>query len=451
MAPAQTLHRLYVALGLVLLVAPGTVLVPTEPATAAPACSTAAQPQPAIAELPWAQRWFQFERIWPIATGRGVRVAVIDSGVDATHAQLRDGQVLAGMDMLTNTAGGNVDCDSHGTAVASLIAASASQGVGFAGLAHHASILPIRVSERNTESSTTEESPVDPALFARAVRWAADQGARVINVSVVFYVDHAVVRDAVRYARGRGSVIVAAVGNHHGPQAPLDRPTYPAAYLGVVGVGAIAADGTRLPASAVGPYVDLVAPGDEVTAAVRRAGHARWSGTSFAAPFVSAAAALLLSAAADMSSDQVVQRLYATADPPAGAPDGYGHGVVNPYRALTEGLSGTTEPAWVPGAPDPTVDPLAQARERRWQDDGRLATMATVGAVGLAVVAVLAMVVRVRGRRSGWSPTRLGSSPEPSTVYVDDPERVFFTVPAPGGGASATDNADPAAVRQRGQ
>src|SRR5687768_3846063 len=85
-----------------------TVMSPwlTGPAEAAPPCRIAAEPQPVIAELPWAQRWLQPDRVWPLTGGRGVTVAVVDSGVDVTHPQLRGTQALPGMDLVSGTPGG---------------------------------------------------------------------------------------------------------------------------------------------------------------------------------------------------------------------------------------------------------------------------------------------------------------------------------------------------------
>jgi membrane-anchored mycosin MYCP len=433
---AKILYRIYVPAHLALLVASIVSVAPqfAAPAIAAPVCR-AAEPMPPIAELPWAQRWLQPDRVWPLATGRGVTVAVLDSGVDAGHPQLRDGPVLAGVDMVTNAGPGNVDCDSHGTAVGSILAARPARGIGFAGLAPGASLLPVRVVEQGVERAPGEEPPVSPSVLATALRWAADQGAHVINVSVVFYVDHQVIADAVRHAQSKGAIVVAAVGNAHDEQrSGPDAVPYPAAYSGVVGVGAMGPDGSRLSTSYVGPHVDLVAPGGNVTAAARLGGHRQdWTGASFAAPFVSAAAALLVSADSSLSAAQVIQLLYASADPPGGSREEYGHGVVNPYRALTERYD-LRRPAVEQSLPEPVDDPRAGARERRWHLDGRLAGLVTVAATALAMLALLAGSVWRRGRRDGWRPARRASrTPACTAAEAADPARVFFTVPAPPG------------------
>jgi membrane-anchored mycosin MYCP len=398
------------------------VPVLADPAQAAPVCTARTDPRPVIRPLPWAQQWFEPQRIWSITRGQRATVAVVDSGVDASHPQLRDGRVRTGLDLVTNTPGGNVDCDSHGTAVASVIAGSTVDGVGFAGLAPRAEILPVRVTERGGAEP-------DPAVLAAALRVAADEGARVITVSVVLHADHPEVAAAVRHAQSRNAVVVAAAGDHHEDGRAVDPPAYPAAYPDVIGVGASAADGSRAPDSYVGPHVDLLAPGVDVTAAARGTGHAVWRGTGLASAFVSAAAALLVSADDRAPAADVIRRLFATADPPAGPRGGSGHGVVNPYRALTEHTA-NGRPVAVPPPRDLGTDPVAAARERRWRHIAGVAVLITAGCLGLAALAIAARAAWRRGRLSGWAPVRRTASAPPPPLD-DEPEQAFFSVPAP--------------------
>ena len=402
------------------------MMVFTGPAAArAPSCRSPVQPQPQVTALPWTQRWLQPARAWSVSRGRGVTVAVVDSGVDAAHPQLRGGPVLDGWDMVTGGPGGAVDCDSHGTGVASLIAAAPVDGVGFAGLAPAARILPVRVDERDNEARAGLD-PVSPAGFAAGLRWAVDHGARVANVSIVFYTDHRVVADAVAYARERGVLVVAAAGNGHDESGEgADAIPFPAAYPGVVGVGAIGADGARLSSSYVGPHLDIVAPGADVTVANPGSGHRKASGTSFAAPLVSAAAALLFAAEPELDAEQVAHRLVATADPAGGTPE-YGHGVVNPYRALIERHT-LAAPSAAPAPRWAGPDPAAVARTERWARAADRATVMALAAVAPALLALLLAAVWRRGRRRGWTPTRHAARPEPSTV--DDPAHRFYAPP----------------------
>jgi type VII secretion-associated serine protease mycosin len=378
--------------------------VPAPAAARINQCSTApAEAQVSHAE-PEETRLYDPRRLAPLATGAGVRVAVIDSGVDASHPQLR-GHVAPGRDMLHGDPTGRQDCVGHGTAVASIIAAQPVTGVGFRGLAPGVTIVPVRVSEQEEIDGQAQGDPGTPGKFADAIAWAADPNggrAQVINLSLVMTVDDARVRRAVADAIGRGVVVVAAAGNH----AQEGDPTpYPAAYPDVIGVGAVSADGQRAGFSQHGDYVDIMAVGDRVTVAARRAGHTAGQGTSYAAPFVAATAALIEQRFPGLSPAQVARRLLATADPaPGGArSDEYGYGLLNPYRALTETL-GPDRPAAPPPAVVHTEDPAVVALHERRAHSQQVAMVAAgVGVVLVAVVALLAVVVR-RGRRRGWRP-----------------------------------------------
>lgn len=351
-----------------------------------------------VAKVPWAQTWLAPERVWPESIGQGVTVAVIDSGVDADHPQLRDA-VLPGKDLLTpGDTRANFDCVSHGTAVASIIAARPVSGIGFRGVAPGARILPIRVSER--DASEQQGDAVDAAVFASAIRYAADAGASVINISLSLYADLKPVREAVRYAQRHDALIVAAAGNAHNEQG-TDPVTYPAAYLGVLGVGAMTIDGSRLSSSQVGSYVDISAPGGGVLAATRQHGQRYYDGTSFAAGFVSGTAALVRAANPHLSAAEVANRILATTTPAPGSANEYGAGVVNPDRAVQDAL-GTSKPRALPPVRPTPVDVAAARRTAVWQDAGREARRLAVGAVlGVILVAAAAAVIPL-GRRRGW-------------------------------------------------
>ncbi|MEV6812276.1 type VII secretion-associated serine protease mycosin [Micromonospora sp. NPDC051296] len=398
------------------------------PARAAPAiCQNPSDPGEVNTETPWHQRWLAPQRVWPFSTGARVRVAVIDSGTDSSHPQLA-GRVTTGFDALHGAPGGDVDCVSHGTAVASIIAAGRQEGVGFYGLAPDATIVPIRVSERNATEGAGGET-VTGAVFARAIRQAVDDGADVINMSVTLYYPDPDVEQAVRYAVEQDVVLVAAAGNQHQDGARPDPVPYPAAYDGVIGVGAIDQNGARFRQSQIGPYVDIVAPGGAVVAATRLVGHSVWDGTSFATPMVSATAALIRSAEPNLSAKEVASRLLATADPARGdASRGYGSGVVNPYRAVTERLT-TGAPVAQPPLPDVPYDAAAAARADRWAVFGRLALWIGLALATVAVVVAALAVLLPRGRRTRWRPTR-PSAPPAVGPEIDEPEERFFRVPS---------------------
>ncbi|MEH1012337.1 type VII secretion-associated serine protease mycosin [Micromonospora sp. CPCC 206060] len=380
-------------------VAPGPLVTPA--AGRAPACPAAPVTAEPVAGVPWAQTRYAPDRLSALATGAGVTVAVVDSGVDPRHPQLR-GRVLDGVDLLDRGGDGTDDCAGHGTAVASIIAAARRSGTAFTGLAPEARILPVRVSEQQVIEGRESGRTVHPDEFAQAIRWAVDHDADVLNLSVVLYADVPAVRAAIRHAVDRDVVVVAAAGNLHGEGDP--RP-YPAAYDGVIGVGAIAADGSLADFSQVGPYVDVVAPGSDVIAAVPGRGHRRTAGTSYAAPFVAATAALLRQYRPELTAGQVADRIVATADPARGAGrgSGYGAGVLNPYRAVTE------TPPVRPVTPaaehrDDPADPALVARDLRRLAARDRALLVAGTASAVVVLAVLLALVLPRGARRGWRP-----------------------------------------------
>jgi membrane-anchored mycosin MYCP len=394
----------YAVLAAVVLPAGPAWAVPASTAMtrrAAPDCTTRATPGKFIADDPWAQRRYLPDRLTPLATGAGITVAVIDSGVDPKHPQLR-GRVADGTDLLDPGGGGTDDCVYHGTAVASIIAATPREGVRFRGLAPQARILPVRVSEQQDLGGEQTGRTVTKKEFAQAIRWAVNHGADVLNLSIVLYEDDPSVRDAISYAIGRNVVVVAAAGNRYADGNP--RP-YPASYDGVLGVGAIDSNGVRAPFSQVGSYVDLVAPGVKVLAATAGPGLSEHDGTSYAAPFVAATAALLRQYEPQLPAAEVARRIVASTDP---APDGahseaYGSGVLNPYRALTDTRPAGAAPT-AAALPTEQADPVAVAqRQRRAQATERSLWVAGV-AGGLAALALFLAVVLPRGARRGWQP-----------------------------------------------
>jgi membrane-anchored mycosin MYCP len=375
------------------------------PAHAAEPCATAFQPQPVTAGTPVEDEVYAPQRLAPFATGRGVRVAVIDSGVDATHPQLRD-RVGRGDDFLHGDPDGRQDCKGHGTAVASLIAARPAAGTGFQGLAPDAEIIPIRISEQEEIDGKAVGDRGSPAQFAQAIDFAVDQDVQVINLSLVMTGDSAVVHRAVDRAIAAGVVVVAAAGNRGNPQDDNPKP-FPAAYDGVIGVGAVTTAGTRASYSQRGTYVDLVAIGDRVTAAAPAGGHTLVAGTSFATPFVAATAALIKQRFPRLSPAGVARRLTATTDPAPGGSrsDEYGFGLLNPYRAVTQTLGPDSRPAPAPQVMHVDDSAALALAERRGHARDMAMLFAAIGA-GLVVLVAAVTVIARRGRRRGWHPAR---------------------------------------------
>jgi type VII secretion-associated serine protease mycosin len=353
-------------------------------------------------EQPWPQKLWDLSRLPQNVDGSGVVVAVLDSGVDFKHPQLRD-QTLTGTDELRK-GDGREDCVGHGTGVASIIAAKSISGVEFRGIAPGARILSVRVSE-NIEGQTGQVADqADPAEMAHAINFAVAHGAKVINMSLSYTnVDPAKLRpfsDAIAAAIAKDVVVIAAAGNSKDKGNPTP---YPAAWDNVLGVGAIDSTGQRLEQSQTGDYVDLVAPGAGVTTAWPGGGHAVGvSGTSFAAPMVAGAAALVREAYPDLTEAQVRRRLLATADPAPGGrrSAGYGIGVVNPLRAVTEVIDGVG-PAKPASLAPPSIDPVAVAAQ---EHNAELRTqawwLAGIGVIvaGLVIALTTAMPNGIRRR-----------------------------------------------------
>jgi len=381
----------------------GVLMVPA-PARAANVCQNAPAQLPIAKGVPVEDQVYAPKRLNAVGTGRGVRVAVIDSGVAANAPQLR-GHVDKGADFLHGDDSGRQDCIGHGTAVASIIAAQPASDTGFQGLAPGVTIVPIRISEQEDIDGKAVGDRGTPKDFAQAIDWAVNNGdVQVINLSLVMTAPNSLVEAAVKRAIAKGVVVVAAAGNHPDVGPKGGRTPYPAAYDGVIGVAATTADGVRATFSQFGTYVDIAAIGQDVTVAANGSGHDTDQGTSFAAPFVSATAALIKQRFPDATPDEVFRRLTATTDPAPGGEDSleYGKGLLNPYRAVTETLGGPRPPA----APvmmhgdDPATVALTQ---RRAHSRNMALLFAGVGGGAVLLLGVGALVVQ-RGRRRAWRP-----------------------------------------------
>jgi type VII secretion-associated serine protease mycosin len=297
------------------------------PAVLAPLADPSPLVGDSVREDGWQLETLNVAEAWTYANGAGVTVAVIDSGVDARHPDLV-GQVLPGLD-LVDTKGDGDDLVGHGTTVAAIIAGRGDDNVGVIGIAPKARILPVRVLD--------EENRYDDAVVvAKGVRWAVDNGARVINLSLGGNGTSAALAAALDYAFAKDVVVVACTGNTSASSDP--EVWYPAREPGVIAVAGMERDGRRLwGGSITGKETVVTAPATDLVGA--RAGGEYWrvQGTSFAAPMVSGTAALIRSRWPTMPAGEVINRIIRTAKDlgTAGRDATFGFGMVDPTGALT--------------------------------------------------------------------------------------------------------------------
>ncbi|MEN3535426.1 S8 family serine peptidase [Microbispora sp. ZYX-F-249] len=369
-----------------LLVAPPA---PPAQAHAAPVRCAPRKGSMQVAE-PWGQRRLDPKRVWPLTTGEGVTVAIIDSGVDLTHPQIH---VAKSVDY---TGTGHRDCVGHGTAGAGIIAAQYLKGVPFHGVAPGVRLISLK---------QTNEENGDPDTLSKAIVDAADYGADVINISIQTQ-DNPKLRQAVAYALGKDVVIVAAAGNMTAEDGTPE-PAYPAAYPGVLAVGSATPDGRRADFSNTATPVAVLGPGQDITSTwPGRSYMGGLEGTSFAAPYVAGVAALVRARHPKLNQERVRWRITATADGGVGA--GTGAGMVNPLLAVTAilPLEAVDAPVIAPPAPAPL--PPGAVSKAAPVDQGAIDLALTI-AVAALCAAGLIVAVRVfvpMGRRRGWRPGR---------------------------------------------
>ena len=306
----------------------------------------------------WNMQQIQAPDAWNLATGGGdVTVAVLDSGIDPSHPDLA-GRVVPGRNVRENN-GNTRDDLGHGTHVAGIIGALGNNGAGVVGLSWGVRLMPIKITDRFGDASIVGA--------AEGIRWAVDHGARIVNLSFGGLDDSQTVRLAVREARLRGALLIAAAGNC-GEMASyqsegcdtLNPPIYPAALEEVIAVGALDATGQLAPYSETGDYIRLTAPGGAggsqrtnprdyvlstwppgLPSPIDQTGFSYEVGTSMAAPHVAGTAALVWSTNPTLSRDQVESILFDTADDLGvpGRDDRYGYGRVNTLRAVERAAS----------------------------------------------------------------------------------------------------------------
>ncbi len=282
---------------------------------------------------------------WDLTTGSAeIVIAVLDTGVRASHEDLA-GRLTAGYNFVSgndNTA----DDHGHGTRVTGIIAAATDNGRGVAGTTWQNLVMPVKVMGSNGSGTYSD--------LAKGIIYAADNGARVINMSLGGSNPSSALKSAVDYAHSRNVVLVAAAGNSNGPVA------YPAAYPNVIAVAAVDNSDNKASYSCYGPEISVAAPGSGVFSTVISGGYDVGSGTSFAAPFVSGLAGLVLSLDPALTPAQVQDIIERGADDvgEAGFDPYTGWGRINMAASLSllAGAKAGAEQA-AEAAPEPEPEP----------------------------------------------------------------------------------------------
>ncbi|WP_425541197.1 type VII secretion-associated serine protease mycosin [Streptomyces rimosus] len=360
-----------------------------------------------IKETPWSLQRLITQQMWAHGKGKGVKVAVIDTGVDSGNAQLRD--AISGGKSYVPQGKPTVDQVGHGTKVAGIIAARAKSGSGFYGIAPEATIIPFQQTDK--EKGGTADT------LAKAVNDAVAAGVDIINISQGTNANPALLgplRAAITNAESKNVLIVASAGN--GGASGAEQSMYPAAFenSNVLAVGASDRNNERAPFSQAGSFVDIAAPGVDMVSTVPKGGNCVDQGTSFAAPYAAGAAALLIgrnkAEHQEWKPSEIIWHLEKTAERVRKNRDhNIGWGVVDPVAALNDKTKPTGEPkpdtksdAAATGANiQPAVLTIGESPEER---QTRIAIY-IIGGGALAVATVVGTSIALRDwrRKTGYN------------------------------------------------
>nr|WP_181765418.1 type VII secretion-associated serine protease mycosin [Streptomyces albidus (ex Kaewkla and Franco 2022)] len=412
MSGGATRLRRWTAFPAAIAVAVTTLGLATASPAAAEGSEPCANPPKVYKGMPWSLERILLDDLWKQSMGEGVRVAVIDTGVDVKHPQLKRA-VDAGSGLNTLPKGkpkkneqpvtrgkqnGTTDTVGHGTKVAGIIAARRSTDTKFAGLAPQSTIIPIRQNDENGRGTAK--------TLAQAIDHAVSKKADVINISqdtTEALKPDSVLKESVDKALAADVVVVASAGND-GLGGNV-KETYPASFDGVLAVASSDRNNERAPFSQSGEFVGVAAPGVDMVSTMPGGGHCADNGTSFSAPYVAGVAALIKAEHKDWTRQQIVAQIEQTAERSVAGHDRLvGWGVVDPLRALTEDEKPIEEPTPDEGisqaeAPTPAKLQLGETTQER---NERIGTYAVVGGgVLVIVIAGGAQIYRDWRRRTG--------------------------------------------------
>jgi len=265
----------------------------------------------------WSWPKTQTDLAWDRTKGSALIVAVTDTGINMGHSEFT-GRILPGSDLVNND-DDPTDDNGHGSNVAGVVAAAGNNGTGVAGGCWNCRLLPVKVLDSQNKGTTS--------VLAKGITYAADNGAKIINVSVSSTAADETLRTAVDYATGKQILVVASAGN-----TAKDQQLYPAAFENSLSVAATENDDTLTSYSTFGAHVDIAAPGFARTTSFTGSDYNDNTGTSFSAPTVSAIAALVWTLHPQATMAQVRDSLTKTADTCCAAKIGGGR--VNAAKAL---------------------------------------------------------------------------------------------------------------------
>lgn len=261
---------------------------------------------------------------WDQSQGAGVTIAILDTGINGAHADLA-ARMVPGWNFYDNNSN-TADVHGHGTAVAGGAAATLNNGTGVAAVAGAARLMPVRIADANAYAYWS--------TVAQGLTWAADNGARVANISYVGVAGSSAVQSAVNYMRSKGGLVVVAAGNNG-----IEETIAPTTSMIVVS----ATDSTDALASfsSWGSFVSIAAPGKDIWTTTRDGSYQAWWGTSMASPVVAGVVGLMMAARPAMAGSQIEGLLYGTALDlgDAGRDKRYGYGRVNAAAAVQAAVS----------------------------------------------------------------------------------------------------------------
>lgn len=308
-----------------------------EKQTLLPVAATPADP---FYPYQWHLPQIHAEEAWDISTGSdGITVAIIDSGIDTNHPDLRD-RLSPGYNLVGHNSDAS-DCCGHGTQVAGMVGTITNNALGIAGATWSGRLMPVRVAKADGASVTAKSGVV-----AEGMVWAVDHGADILNVSFSGVLSSPSIQAAAQYAYRNGRLVVAAMGNSGERDSAENSPW-------CLSVSATDMNKALAVFSTFGPGVDLAAPGDEVVTTLPGGAYGKVSGTSFSAPLVAGVAALAWSLRPEATPDDVASWLAAGATPLDNDKGGeyYGGGMVDAFGAVNAAMNSPLPPDTTP----PTV------------------------------------------------------------------------------------------------